>query len=183
MKKAQVVVLVLAVWLCSASEAQELGSGPKETVIELLDAFNAHDVDMMLEACADDIMWMMVGADQIAVEASGAEALREGMAVYFESVPSASSVLRSAVESGPFVVTVEEARWESGGEKKSQCSAAVYEVKEGKVQNVWYFPSHKCEQSGEGTKYENPTGSMKDRMALAMIEAAEADGRNDTDDS
>ena len=24
---------------------------------------------------------------------------------------------------------------------------------------------------------ENPTGSMKDRMALAMIEAAEADGR------
>jgi cysteine synthase A len=26
-------------------------------------------------------------------------------------------------------------------------------------------------------EYENPTGSMKDRMALAMIEAAEADGR------
>ena len=26
---------------------------------------------------------------------------------------------------------------------------------------------------------ENPTGSMKDRMALAMIEAAEADGRLD----
>src|ERR1700716_3547289 len=28
---------------------------------------------------------------------------------------------------------------------------------------------------------ENPTGSMKDRMALAMIEAAEADGRLKTD--
>ena len=27
---------------------------------------------------------------------------------------------------------------------------------------------------------ENPTGSMKDRMALAMIEAAEADGRQST---
>ena len=27
---------------------------------------------------------------------------------------------------------------------------------------------------------ENPTGSMKDRMALAMIEAAEADGRLET---
>src|SRR5246127_5312138 len=26
-------------------------------------------------------------------------------------------------------------------------------------------------------EYENPTGSMKDRMALAMIQAAEADGR------
>src|SRR2546428_12440418 len=25
-------------------------------------------------------------------------------------------------------------------------------------------------------EYENPTGSMKDRMALAMVEAAEADG-------
>ncbi len=30
---------------------------------------------------------------------------------------------------------------------------------------------------------ENPTGSMKDRMALAMIEAAEADGRLETDGS
>jgi cysteine synthase A len=26
-------------------------------------------------------------------------------------------------------------------------------------------------------EYENPTGSMKDRTALAMVEAAEADGR------
>src|SRR5207237_6879910 len=26
-------------------------------------------------------------------------------------------------------------------------------------------------------EYENPTGSMKDRMALAMVQAAEADGR------
>lgn len=26
-------------------------------------------------------------------------------------------------------------------------------------------------------EYENPTGSMKDRMALAMVETAEADGR------
>jgi cysteine synthase A len=26
-------------------------------------------------------------------------------------------------------------------------------------------------------EFENPTGSMKDRMALAMVEAAEADGR------
>ena len=26
-------------------------------------------------------------------------------------------------------------------------------------------------------EYENPTGSMKDRMALAMVAAAEADGR------
>src|SRR5439155_22331017 len=30
---------------------------------------------------------------------------------------------------------------------------------------------------------ENPTGSMKDRMALAMIEAAEADGRLRADSS
>ena len=145
--KRTLVVLALAVWPPATSEAQGLESGPKGAVIELMAAFNAHDVDLMIEACAEDIMWMMVGADEISVEAGGAEALREGMAAYFESVPSASSVLRSAVESGPFVVTVEEARWESGGETKSQCSAAVYEAKEGKVQNVWYFPSHECKQS------------------------------------
>jgi cysteine synthase A len=32
-------------------------------------------------------------------------------------------------------------------------------------------------------EYENPTGSMKDRMALAMVEAAEADGRLKKDGS
>jgi cysteine synthase A len=32
-------------------------------------------------------------------------------------------------------------------------------------------------------EYENPTGSMKDRMALAMVEAAEADGRLSRDGS
>ena len=147
MKKTQAMVLVLALWLCSTSEAQEAGSGPREAVIALLAAFNAHDVDMMLAASADDILWMMVGAEEIAVEASGAEALSEAMAGYFESVPSARSVLRSAVESGPFVVTVEEAMWESRGEQKSQCSAAVYEVQDRKVKNVWYFPSHECDQS------------------------------------
>ena len=104
----------------------------------------------MLEACAEDIVWMSVGADEIAVEASGAGALREGMTAYFESLPSARSVLRSAVQSGPFVSTVEEARWEAGGETRSQCSAAVYEVRDGKIRNVWYFPSHECDQSDEG---------------------------------
>ena len=59
-------------------------------------------------------MWMSVGADELAVEASGADALRGGMAAYFASVPSARSVLRSSTASGPFVVTVEEATWESG---------------------------------------------------------------------
>ncbi len=32
-------------------------------------------------------------------------------------------------------------------------------------------------------EYENPTGSMKDRMALAMVEAAVADGRLQPDGS
>lgn len=145
MNRAQVIVLVLAVSLQAAPAAQELEPKSKQAVLALVAAFNAHDVEMMLEACAEDIMWMTVGADKIVVEASGASALREGMDAYFKRVPSASSVLRSAVESGPFVVTVEEATWQSGGEPKSQCSAAVYEVEQGKVQNVWYFPSHRCE--------------------------------------
>ncbi len=145
MNRAQVLVLVLAVSLQAAPAAQELEPKSKQAVRALVAAFNAHDVEMMLEACAEDIMWMTVGADKIVVEASGASALREGMDAYFKRVPSASSVLRSAVESGPFVVTVEEATWQSGGETKSQCSAAVYEVEQGKVQNVWYFPSHRCE--------------------------------------
>jgi cysteine synthase A len=36
---------------------------------------------------------------------------------------------------------------------------------------------HKSARIMVKLEYENPTGSMKDRMALAMVEAAEADGR------
>lgn len=51
-----------------------------------------------------------------------------------------------------------------------------------RIGNTSLIPLRKIQPAGGGWVFlklesENPTGSMKDRMALAMVEAAEADGR------
>jgi len=115
-----------------------------ELVERFVSAFNHHDVDAMLEFSAPDIRWMSVSGDRITTETSTHAELRDAMAGYFESVPAARAEIRSISESGRFVHTLEEAFWLSGGAERSQCSMAVYELLDGKLQNVWYFPGHQC---------------------------------------
>jgi ketosteroid isomerase-like protein len=119
-------------------------SSNKDTVENFVEAFNRHDIDAMLELTTDDLRWMSLANEQLSIEASNQRELREAMASYFASTPSARAEIRSITESGPFVHTVEEALWSSHGAKKNQCSMAVYEILEGNVHNVWYFPVHEC---------------------------------------
>ena len=121
-----------------------LASGNKETVENFVEAFNRHDIDAMLELTTDDLRWISVTNEQLSIEASNQGELREAMASYFATTPSARAEIRSITESGPFVHTVEEALWSSHGVEKNQCSMAVYEILEGNVHNVWYFPAHEC---------------------------------------
>ena len=121
-----------------------LASGNKETVENFVEAFNRQDIDAMLEFTTDDLRWMSIVNGQLSIETSNQDELREAMASYFASTPSARAEIRSMTESGPFVHTVEEALWSSHGAKKNQCGMAVYEILEGNIQNVWYFQVHEC---------------------------------------
>ncbi len=118
--------------------------GPEGKIREFVAAYNAHDVAAMLAFCAPDVRWMIVSADKLSVETSGAEKLAESMRSHFRSLPSTRSELRSVAVSGSFVTAIEQAIWESKGQKRTQCSVSVYELREGKIQNVWYFPAHGC---------------------------------------
>ena len=107
-------------------------------------AFNQQDIDAMLELAATDLRWMSVSGDQVAVETSTHAELRTAMESYFETTPGARADIRSISESGPFVHTVEQAFWLLQGAEKSQCSMAVYELADHRIQNVWYFPGYPC---------------------------------------
>ena len=126
------------------AQAAAAADKPDKLVREFVAAFNAHDVDRMLTSCAPDVRWMNLAADKLTVETSGTEKLAESMRGYFRRVPSARSELRGVVVSGNFVTAVERATWESKGQERTQCSVSVYEVREGKVHSVWYFPAHGC---------------------------------------
>lgn len=115
-----------------------------ESVERFVAAFNQQDIDAMLDLAAQDVRWMSVAGDQLSIETSTRHQLREAMTGYFASTPGTRAEIRSITESGSFVHTVEKAFWNSNGVEKNQCSMAVYELIEGKVRNVWYFPAYEC---------------------------------------
>lgn len=117
---------------------------PERLVRELLAAFNAHDPARMIALCADDVRWMSVDGDKISIETTGTKQLAESMAGYFKKLPSARSKLGRVTVSGGFVTAVERASWVSKGVTRAQCSVSVYEIRENKIRNVWYFPAHGC---------------------------------------
>ena len=93
-------------------------------------------------ALADDaIVWLAVEGDSTTVMTNGTEALREEMKGYFGPNASPKSAVEILKSHGNFVTALERAYWMQDGEEKSQASFAVYEVTEGKVRRVWYYPA------------------------------------------
>jgi len=112
-------------------------------VASIILLFNAHDVDGMLNVVSEDIQWLSIGADSVVMETEGKDALRQAMADYFKAVPSARSEIEGALPSGSFVAVRERAFWTTEQGEKSQASLAVYEITEGKIERVWYFPAER----------------------------------------
>lgn len=88
------------------------------------------------------VLIVSVQGTSVSVEASGKDALRQGMASYFRSIPSARSTIEDSMISGRYVVVRERASWkDKNGEERSQAAVAVYEVRDGLVARVWYYPA------------------------------------------
>lgn len=117
-----------------------------DVVKQFVTAFNNKNIEAMLLLSDPDISWMSVAGQQVSVEATSKNALKDAMVGYFKSIPSARSELKSISEDGPFVHTIEQAFWQSGSIEKSQCSMAIYQLEHHKISRVWYFPSYQCEQ-------------------------------------
>lgn len=114
------------------------------TVKQFVNAFNQRQIDTMLELAAPNMQWMSVSGHTISTETSDHDQLKKAMQSYFASVPSAQSTLLQLNQSGQFVYALEKASWLVKEQKKSQCSMAVYELANDKIQHVWYFASHQC---------------------------------------
>ncbi|MEZ4701363.1 MAG: nuclear transport factor 2 family protein [Rhodothermales bacterium] len=113
---------------------------PVSVFYRMTSAFNAHDVDGMLAYVDDDIQWFSISGDHMDVEARGKAAFRAAMESYFEAIPSARSEIESAVVSGSYVSVRERAYW---GEDQSQVALGVFEVRDGLITRVWYYPASK----------------------------------------
>ncbi len=113
----------------------------EQAVLSLLAAFNSHDPQAMAVLVKEDVQWLSISDSEVLIEATGREALVTSMVDYFAALPSAQSRLLSIESLGPWVTAQEEASWDVDGERRSQASVAVYEIRDGLVQRVWYYPA------------------------------------------
>ncbi len=104
-------------------------------------AFNAHDADAMVEFVSDSVKWFTVSGDSMTTDVSGKPALDRWLRGYFKQCPSCRSEFLSMQVTGRFISIYEKALWKGKNGDRSQKSLGVYEIVNGKIQRVWYYPS------------------------------------------
>lgn len=104
-------------------------------------AFNRHDAAALAAGVAPDFVWLSVSGDSVAVEVRGRAEFERGMAAYFAEFPDVRSAMENAVVNGRFVAFRERVRWTGKNGERSQSSLAVYEVEDGLIRRVWYYPA------------------------------------------
>lgn len=114
-----------------------------QKVRDFISAFNSREIDTMMSMVSDDIQWLSVAGDKIAVETQGKAALRDSLTSYFTSTPSAKSALEWVQGSEFRVAALERASWTGKSGPKSQSSLAIYEFSDGLIVRVYYYPVEK----------------------------------------
>lgn len=125
---------------CFAAEAPK---PIEQRVRDYVSAFNKRDIDGMLGMVSDDIQWLNVAGDKITVETEGKPKLRESMAAYFKSTPTAQSELGWVQATASRVAALERASWQGKSGPKSQAGLSVYEFRDGLISRVYYYPVEK----------------------------------------
>lgn len=146
MRIRRILTALCALLLGGALHADAQGAPAADTsaaavVREYMRAYNAHDMAGVAARLAPGFTWFNVAGDSTMVELRGRDAVRQALERYFASLPSARSEIESLTTLGPWVSVRERAHWDSPEGARSQASLSVYEVRDGAILRVWYFPS------------------------------------------
>ena len=116
-------------------------SNAEGVVRTFLAAYNRHDVPAILELVDTGFVWLNLVGDSVHVETRGRDALERGLESYFRSFPTARSTLETVSSLGPWVSARERAHWRTPAGDRSQAALSVYEVRDGRLRRVWYYPA------------------------------------------
>ena len=110
-----------------------------------LDAFNRHEPDAVTAFCAENLKWFAFeDANPDFLKVEGRAPLHEWLTGYFRSYPTARSEFLSIEQTGPFLSVRDRASWdEKNGGRRSHQAIGIYEIREGLIQRVWYYPAVK----------------------------------------
>ncbi len=137
-----VLVLVAGCVLVESYSVLARQPAANEAVVRKFEtAFNQHDVAAMTALVTDDALWLSLDGDKLSVETSGKAALATWLTGYFKNCPSCRSEFEAVLVAGSFVTVHERATWQSKSGPKTQRSLSVYEVRNGLIRRVWYYPA------------------------------------------
>ena len=129
---------MLAMWHpLSAVACANTASDPAAVVQAQVEAYNAHDIATFASCYADNVTVTDLAGKRPVIK--GTEALKHGYA-FLATAPKAFHVtIVQRVVNGPIVVDQERV-WGLPPDKRQPDAIAVYEVRDGKIQNVWFPP-------------------------------------------
>ncbi|WP_258240900.1 nuclear transport factor 2 family protein [Pseudidiomarina homiensis] len=134
------VYLCTALFFLASVSAQEVDHAA--TVEAYTEAFNAQDSAAMARMVTDNVQWLTVNGDSVAVETAGRSELVKAMDSYFASCASCRSRLVDVQVLGSRVSVIEQASWLVGDERRAQSSIAVYEFSGSRIARVYYFSTN-----------------------------------------
>ncbi len=113
-----------------------------QIAVSYVEAYNARDLPAMLALMHDDIEWLSIEGSEVAAFASGKADLAAQMEAYLKSPGATFSTVEGSVGDGRFVAVREVAHWQDAdGNARSQSALAVYEIVDGLIRRVWYYPA------------------------------------------
>ena len=114
------------------------------TLRAYFDAHNRGDADGVAALLAPNAKWFSLDGDRLSADGEGREALRTWHARYFKSLANLRADFLSIEQTGPHLYVRERASWTANdGTPRRQQSHSVYEIRDGLIQRVWYFPALK----------------------------------------
>lgn len=135
-------LLALCLIVAPAS-AETSATSHVKTIDRFIAAFNAQSGEAMAALVTDDVQWLAIDGDTVAVETNGKVALMSAMARYFQSCPTCRSKLAGTIASNDRVSAIEVASWQGKDGPRTQRGISVYEFSGGLIRRVYYFPSEK----------------------------------------
>jgi hypothetical protein len=140
-RESAVAALLLLCVIPAGARAQEEPSA-LAVARRLVDAFNRHDPAGMAALVAEGFELYYVseeGRSELATR--GPSELASQMAEYFRSHPTVRSTIEGEVDGPRFASFRERAGSLHGEVERSASSLAVYEVVDGAIVRVWYYPA------------------------------------------
>jgi hypothetical protein len=106
-------------------------------------AFNQHDVEATI-ACVDTAFrWYNIAGDSLQLVMAGRNSQRLALVRYFKAFSDVSSEISGVTANGPWVMVREQIRWTGAKGPAENVALAVYEVREGHIRRVFYFPAER----------------------------------------